>query len=132
VAIQHLPSSSSFFQLSCRICQQSRFLLVVTVLMVPSVMIKMILPSFEQKSCHMPSLWCLLLLSPVFFLSHHVFHQTTVHNNRCFWNHRSILHGVIAFTSEQTVLSHLQFPSLPTSFRVELLPIHVSFGCDTM
>jgi len=47
-------------------------------------------------------------------------------------NHWSILHGVTAFTSEQTVLSHPQFPSLPTSFRVELLPIHVSFGCDTI
>jgi len=84
----------------------------------------------------MPSLWCLLLLSPVFFLSHHnssvVFHQTTVHNNRCLPNHRSILHGVIAFTSEQTLLSYPQFPSLPTSSQVELVPIHVSFGCDTI
>jgi len=40
--------------------------------MVPSVMIKMIVPSFEQKSCHMPSLWCLLLLSSVCFLLHHI------------------------------------------------------------
>jgi len=59
-------ASISIFHLSCA--------------MVPSVMIKMIMPSFEQKSCHMPSRWCLLLLLPVFFLSHQwttvVFHQT--------------------------------------------------------
>jgi len=40
--------------------------------------------------------------------------------------------GVIAFTSEQTLLSYPQFPSLPTSSQVELVPIHISFGCDTI
>jgi len=60
-----------------------------------------------------------------------VFHQTTVHNNRCLPNHQSILHGVIAFTSEQTLLSHPHFPSLPASFGGELFPIYVSSSCDT-
>jgi len=34
--------------------------------------------------------------------------------------------------SFKALLSYPYFPSLPTSFRVELLPIHVSFGCDTI
>ena len=84
----------------------------------------------------MPSLWCLLLLSPVCFLSHHdslcCVPSDRLRNNRCLVNHWSILHGVISFTLAQTLLSCPQFPSLPTSFRVELLPIHVSFGCDTI
>ena len=84
----------------------------------------------------MPSLWCLLLLLPVCFLSHHdslcCVPSDRLRNNRCLVNHWSILHGVISFTLAQTLLSCPQFPSLPTSFRVELLPIHVSFGCDTI
>jgi len=74
------------------------------------------------------SLWlCLLLLPLVCFLSHYatsgVFHQTGYNNRIGHNHHRSIL---------QSAVSYPHFPSLPTSFRVELLPIHVSFGCDTI
>jgi len=76
----------------------------------------------------MPSLWCLLLLSPVCFLSHQsAFHQTTVHNNRCWWLLTHPPWWDSFYLGAVIILSTLSIPS----FGVEMLPIHICSSCDT-